>query len=79
MKDTNQTNDNNIKNSDARGKSPLVITVFISITVMLITTVISSLFYVNTTKKITDESNQSGNVSYEQYYSLICENNEFNR
>ena len=79
MKDTYQTNDNNIKNSDARGKSPLVITVFISITVLLITTVISSLFYVNTTKKITDESNQSGNVSYEQYYSLICENNEFNR
>ena len=59
MKDTNQTNDNNIKNSYARGKSHLVITVFISITVMLITTVISSLFYVNTTKKITDESNQS--------------------
>lgn len=79
MKDTNQTNDNNIKNSDARGKSPLVITVFISITVMLIATVISSLFYVNTTKKITDESNQSGNISYEQYYSLICEDNEFNR
>ena len=79
MKDTNQTNNNNIMSSDARGKSPLVITVFISITVMLIATVISSLFYVNTTKKITDESNQSGNISYEQYYSLICEDNEFNR
>lgn len=79
MKKTNQTNNNNIMSSDARGKSPLVITVFISITVMLIATVISSLFYVNTTKKITDESNQSGNISYEQYYSLICEDNEFNR
>lgn len=79
MEETNQTNNNNIKSSDARGKSPLVITVFISITVMLIATVISTFFYVYTTKNISDEYSQSGVVKYEQYYSLICDNNEFNR
>lgn len=79
MEETNQTNNNNIKSSDARGKSPLVITVFISITVMFIATVISTFFYVYTTKNISNEYSQSGVVKYEQYYSLICDNNEFNR
>lgn len=79
MKETNQTNQNNIKSSDTRGKSPLVITVFISITVMLIATVISSFFYVYTTKSISDEYNQASVKEYEQYYALICENNDFNR
>lgn len=78
MEETNQTNQNNIKNSDTRGKSPLVITVFISITVMLVATVIGSFFYVYSTKGISEEYNQSG-VKYEQYYSMICDNNDFNR
>lgn len=65
-------------NSDARGKNPLVIAVFISITVMLIVTIISFYFFVQTRTNHLNDYNLQGNTEYSQYYALICENNEFN-
>lgn len=79
MSETNQKDLKNKKDSDSRGKGPLVITVFISITIMLIATVISTIFYVYTTRSLSEEYKLSGIEEYDQYYSLICENNDFNR
>ena len=75
--------DNNLKNtnnsSDARGKSPLVITVFISITAMILVTAISFYFYLYTEKSMAGDVSALGSTEYSQYYALICENTEFNR
>ena len=79
MSNNNQTDQNTIKNSDTRGRSPLVIAVFVSIAVVLISTLISALFYVNTMNIISSENNISNATKYNQYYALVCENNEFNR
>ena len=79
MSETNQKDLKNKKDSDSRGKGPLVITVFVSITIMLIATVISTIFYVYTTRSLSEEYKLSGIEEYDQYYSLICENNDFNR
>lgn len=78
MSENNLTNKKN-DNSDARGKNPLVITVFISIAVMLIVTAVSFYFYIYTKNSLNDESKIQGNVEYSQYYALICDDNEFNR
>ncbi|MDO4188249.1 MAG: sugar ABC transporter substrate-binding protein [Lachnospiraceae bacterium] len=68
-----------MNNSDARGRSPLVITVFVSIAVMILATVISTLFYAYTTSNIDKERSITSSNEYSQYYALVCENNEFNR
>ena len=51
MSENKKTNHNNI-NSDARGRKPLVITVFISIVFMLTITIISFIYYTYTQKNI---------------------------
>lgn len=79
MNDNNNNNQNNMRNSDTRGKSPLVITVFVSVVIMIIATVISTVFYMYTTQNVAKEYGQSMQTSYDQYYALICEDNEFNR
>lgn len=78
MSENNLTNKKN-DNSDTRGKKPLVITVFVSIAVMLIVTAVSFYFYIYTKNSINAESKISGNIEYNQYYALICDDNEFNR
>ncbi len=78
MSENNLTN-KKTDNSGARGKRPLVITVFISILVMLIVTAVSFYFYVYTKSTIKNEINNSGSIEYSQYYALICDNTEFNR
>jgi len=78
MRENNLTN-KKTDNSGARGKRPLVITVFISIIVMLIVTAVSFYFYVYTKSSINNEIKNSGSIEYSQYYALICDNTEFNR
>ena len=77
MSENKKTNHNNI-NSDARGRKPLVITVFISIVFMLTITIISFIYYTYTQKNISNDSSISGNREYSQYYALICDDNDFN-
>lgn len=77
MTENNITNNNKI-NSDARGQKPLVIAVFVSIAVMLVATITGFYYYAYATRRINDEDTV-GSSMYEQYYALICDNNEFNR
>ena len=79
MNETEVTDKENIKSSDARGISPLVITVFVSVAIMFIATAISVIFYAYTTSNLEKENNLYSGVAYDQYYALICDNNEFNR
>jgi len=79
MNDNKPKINENKKSSDARGRSPLVVTVFISIIVMLIVTASSFYFYVYTRDNLSEDINESGDVEYSQYYAFICDNDEFNR
>jgi len=77
----NKLNHNSIKNdtgSDARGKRPLVITVFTFIVLVLIFSIISFFYYSYMRKNLSDDNNTSVNKVYTQYYALICEDNDFN-
>lgn len=78
MKENNSFN-NNIKNSAARGKSPLAVAVFISIVIMLIASATGFYFYAYTAKNLDAELNPVSSTEYNQYYVLICDDSEFNR
>lgn len=72
-------NHNKKNDSGARGKRPLVITVFVSIILMLVACAISLYFYVHTRENLQANIFETNNIKYNQYYALICENTEFNR
>lgn len=80
MSDIKRNNHNNINDSDTKGRNPLVITVFVSIFIMLIATAISFYFYLYTEKNLNSVVNNTDTTrDYDQYYALICDNNDFNR